>query len=143
MDRVFQYRIKEDKWEDLRITMSQPRIVHACLLLDQNVIVVGGVGGIGSRTYKSTEILDIQTKQWRPGPDLPEPIGGGRLVRALPGSKYEAYLIGGETNRGTYSDSIYGLTKNLGKFDEIGVLKRKRSDHVALVLPNEVIEKCI
>ena len=116
--------------------MLEERAAHFCLLIYDEVVVVGGAG------KKSSEILNLNSQKWRRGPDLPTTIGWSVIIQAQPGSKYAAYLIGGYDSSGV-SSAIYGLKQDFTKFDKVGHLKTARQSHLALPLPENIIEKCL
>jgi len=140
---LYKYDIKNDEWEDTNHPMSlngsngmwEHRIWHSCLLLNKEILVAGGTG----TTY--TSIFNLQSNTWRLGPDLPTTIYGSQLVKAQPSSQYAAFFIGGGYND-AYTD-IYGLTKDFKSLAKIGDLKTARINHVAMVLPDKVVEKCV
>lgn len=116
--------------------MSEERSAHSCLLIYDEVFVVGGYG------KKSSEILNLNNQKWRSGPDLPKTLRASEIIQAQPGSKYAAYLIGGRISADSASSAIYGLKQDLTKFDTVGHMKTARGYHVALPLPENIIEKC-
>ena len=126
---MYRYRIQENTWEAW-IPMSEKRRFHSCLLLDDNIVVGGGA-------YKKiSEIFNVREERWQPGPDLPTPISSAQFVKAPPGFKHVAYLIGGfDYGADSASSAIYGLTKDFSKFVQVGKLQKARWAHVALVLP--------
>ena len=131
---MYKYDIKRDEWEDTNRPMKEVRIGHSCLLLNKEIFVAGGYN------TKTTEIFNLQSRTWRSGPKLPEKIFASQLVIAQPSSKYAAFLIGGTYYR-TISD-IFALSKNYKRFIKIGDLKTARRNHVAMVLPDKLVEKC-
>ena len=132
------YEFDGKNWKDSHLDMKERRRRHSCVVVEDQIIVVGGWDG----TYlKTSEIFNIQNRSWRSGPELPKGIVYAQLVKAREGMKYSAYLIGGETGS-NYLSSIYGLTKDLKKFDKIGDLKKARFGHVALTIPEDMIDRC-
>ena len=136
---MYKYDIKRDEWEDTNRPMKETRWGHSCLLLNNEVFVAGGRG------RKTTEIFNLQSRTWRSGPDLPKAIYNSQLVKAHPSSQYAAFLIGGLDKFGhskVYCD-IFALTKNYESFIKIGNLKTVRAAHVAMVLSDEFVRKCL
>ena len=131
---MYKYDIKRHEWEDTNRPMKDARKYHSCLLLNKEIFVAGG--------GKTTEIFNLQSRKWRSGPDLPETIGLSQLVKAQPSSQYAAFLIGGGKDYSNAYSDIYGLTKDFNSFIKIGNLKTARYGHVAMVLPDELVEKC-
>ena len=87
---MYKYDIRNDEWEDTNRPMRVTRSWHSCLLLNKEILVVGGY------LEKTTEIFNLQNRTWRSGPDLPKEIGYSQLVKAQPSSQYAAFLIGGK-----------------------------------------------
>ena len=134
---MYKYDIKRDEWEDTNRPMKETRWGHSCLLLDNEVFVVGGRG------RKTTEIFNLQSRTWRSGPDLPKAIHNSQLVKSLPSSQYSAFLIGGYDYYNNASSYIFALSKNFKRFITIGNLKTARKKHVAMVLSEKLVEKCV
>ena len=142
---MFKYYIKYDVWEDTFSPMralGNRRSGHSCLLFNNELFVAGGIMRI------TTEIFSLEDNRWRSGPDLPRNIGYSQLVEAQPSSKYAAFFIGGSLNEyyPNYSDTfsdIYALTKDFKSFIRIGGLKIARFNHVAMVLPERLVENCV
>ena len=118
--------------------MREARAIHSCLLINKEIFVVGGY------YMKTTEIFNLQSRTWRSGPDLPKEICYSQLVKAQPSSQYSAFLIGGDRRHHPNAISdIFALTKDYKSFIKIGDLKNARFDYVAMVLPDESVEKCV
>ena len=132
---MYKYDIKRDEWEDINRPMRETRYGHFCLLLNKEIFVAGGVD------KKTTEIFNLQSRKWRSGPDLPKVIGHSQFVKAHPSSKYAAFRIGGYALDSAISD-IFALSKNYKSCIKIGNLKTEREYHMAMVLPDELVEKC-
>lgn len=82
----------------------------------------------------------MRTQTWSDGPDVPDSnsspyIYQGRLVNAQSGSKYAAYLIGGK-NGYSYQTKVYGISKNLQTWEDVGITLRPRHWYVALSVPS-------
>ena len=133
---MFVYNIFNDQWEDINTPMTQKRKDHACLLInEEEIIVTGGFNCDNACVYlKSSEIYNLKQRRWRPGPDLPTGIANAQFVKAKPGFKYLGHLI-------DYS-AIYGLTKDMQRYEKIGDLKTPRLSPFAFVLSESISEKC-
>ena len=131
---MYKYDIKRNEWEDTNRPMKETRSSHSCLLLNKEIFVAGGWS-------ETTEIFNLQSRTWRSGPDLPKKISYSQLVKAQPSSKYAAFLMGGSSSN-ALSD-IFALSKSFKSFIKIGNLKTARSDHVAMVIPDKLVEKCV
>ena len=120
--------------------MTQKRAGHACLMIDEEeIIVVGGYDG--SHRLKSSEIFNTRAETWRQGPEIPEKATEGTLVKAKVGFKYLAYHIGGYDGSHFHS-AIYGLKRDLTGFKKIGEFQTARDELVAFVLKEPIGEKC-
>ena len=138
------YQFDGNDWEDSHLEMKERRQYHSCVLLDGEIIVVGGE--YRAMYLKTSEIFSLESNSWRSGPVLRTGIYGAQLVKAREGMKYAAYLIGGYDGSlpsiYPYLTSIYGLSKDLLRFEKIGDLKKARAYHVALSIPDNIIQKC-
>ena len=124
--------------------MKKPRNGLSCIRIKDEIIVVGGFDG--ENYLKTSEIFNFQNGNRTRGPDFPIGVCCGQLVKAREGMRYSAYYIGGQTGgqdkwSPTYLSSVYGLTKDLSRFEKLGDLKHPRSHHVALKLPINIIDK--
>ena len=68
--RVFS--LQGGKWTELP-AMSTPRHGHTCVHMDQEIWAIGG----GTDTV---EILNLVTRKWRAGPELPTSLYNGQAV---------------------------------------------------------------
>ena len=137
-----------DEWKETDTPMTQKRRGHSCLMLSEYELMV--LGGYGGRTLdgrkrteflNSSEIFNLKEKTWNQGPDLETPLTNAQFLKAKPGSKYLAYVIGGYGDGG-HSSAIFGLSQDKNEFKKIGDLKIPRSHHVAFVLPEGIRDKC-
>ena len=118
------------------------RRMHSCIVIEdqfkqKKVVVVGGWNNVNHGDLKSTEIYDVATEKWTQGSELPVTVSRSSIVTSSPGSKYLAYLVGG-IQGGTVSvkfPRVYGLLKELNRWDDVGHSKTPRNDHVAMKLP--------
>ena len=137
--------------------MKHARYFHSCTEIeDENgkvtkILVVGGVKGpkvvvygkimIGKPDMKyadSSEIYDVEKKVWQMGPKLNQPIFKSTLVTSPASKIYSAYLIGGHNGKEGIS-RIYGIKKDLSKWNLIGYMGQARYSHFALnIIPNSI-----
>ena len=134
---MYKYDIKNDEWEDTNRPMKETRSDHSCLLLNKEIFVAGGY------YTKTTEIFNLQSKTWRSGPELPKEIENSQFVKAQPSSKYSAFLTGGSKDYISSFSDIFALSKNFKSVIKIGNLKTARYGHVAMVLPDKLVEKSV
>ena len=129
------------------------RTSHACTTLKDtsgnfaHVLVSGGFNG---QVIRYTEILNLATMTWSPGPHLQTGIIGGTLSAADPQEPYVgAYFIGGRAENGNHSSSVYGLAKDMSTWFirsaglwEVGKLNKARYEHIAVCLPPDFLPGC-
>merc|ERR1712150_357865 len=104
-----------------------------------------GIGGKGPNrppygVVNDTYNYDIGTEKWTQGSELPcdSCYSYSSMVTASPGSNYVAYLVGG-TNGGQSSKEVYGLSKQLDRWDILGHFTTPRYGHVALKIPKDFV----
>ena len=134
------YEFDGKDWKDTDLDVKAIRWKSpGCIVVKDEIILVGGYK---KEPYgrQTSEIFNIQKRSWRQGPDLPYGLYGSQTVKAKEGMKYIAYLIGGINGKTT--TTIYGLTNDLERFEDIGNILQARYNHVALAIPENIIEKC-
>ena len=105
------------------------------------MLVVGGISN-GPIKHKTTELFDITTQTWSAGIDLPDAIVETALVGASTSSANAAFLISGVQDD-QVSSRIVALNKHLTEWNEVsGSIKTPRARHIALQLPQNVMENC-
>ncbi len=116
------------------------RIRQSSDISQMSVIVVGGRA---SEEMISTEILDLETFEWRQGPDLPYGISCSVLVEEPSGS---VILIGGQSQQGiarNVTADIFRLA-HAGEGAEWELLPQKlqfaRRFHRAFFVPDEIVD---
>ena len=137
---MYKYDINNDKWEDTNRPMRERRIGHSCLVINKEIFVAGGDWS------GTTEIFNLQSNTWRYGPRIlfgVKRIYDSQLVQAQPSSQYAAFLIGGRDKDWNAISDIFALSKTFKSFIKIGKLKTARKGHVAMVLSDEVVERCV
>ena len=150
------YDISRDEWR-AGPPMLSGRMSHSCIVIEtekkeKKVLVVGGDSY--NREFpdrlKSIEVFDIATQTWSYGIDQPfessshtfDSVYASSLVGTSPDSIYAAFLIGGWQKDRPLSN-IFGLTRDLTEWKNIaGSFATPRSGHVALKLPQTIMESC-
>ena len=126
--------------------MLTARTGHSCVIIDdiegnKKVLVVGGF----TEDYKKlgTEILDIATLTWYTGMDKNFTTHQSELVAASASSNNVAFQVGGWPNN-DLGKKIFGLTNDLREWKEMtgSFTTTHLQDHVALKLPESMIEAC-
>ena len=90
-----------------------------CFMFGQKVIIVGGNGN--GKILKSTEVLDLETRQLTTGGDMATPRSGFHAATAIIGGQKRAFAIGGWFNGSDLSsveewveeDSSWKITESL------------------------------
>ena len=130
--------------------MRTQRRSHSCILIQDDqrkkkVLVVGGTHKNNDHDsmgdLKSSEIYDPETEKWSYGIDLPASVQSSTLVTTSKTSKYIALLVGGYQSN-AYSNRIYGLTKDMAMWEEVGYFTTPRKGHVAMQLPPQMVQEC-
>ena len=80
----------------------------------------------------STEIFNINKKEWSRGSDLPIRFPSSACVARPSNMKFSCLSIGGSTYRSNMSKNIYGLDHAFKTRTFVGYLKEERTDHVVL-----------
>ena len=100
------------------------------------IVVVGG----NTRDFEgkgvlssSTEIFNINKKEWTRGPDFPIKVLSSACVALPSHMKFSCLSIGGFTHSELdMTKNIYGLDHAFKAWTLVGYLKEARSDHVVL-----------
>ncbi len=99
-------------------------------------------GGFNGRDMSSVEILDVESNQWRKGPELPFPICCSAMVEHPSGG---VVLIGGRRDGSTYLDTIFHLP-HAGEDAQWKEFPQKlnvaRGFHTAFLVPDTVADSC-
>jgi len=123
--------------------MKTPRNGHACYAIDDNTVLVAG--GSYDKNANSTEILDLTSLTWSPGPAFPDQISILEWVSvnmigpAELGQNMKDHLLIGE-------EKIFKLEKGEGlaktsRWTEIGEMRYVKRDAQAFVLNKSVLCK--
>ena len=118
---------------------------HCCIVLkdkDQRKVVLV-VGGYNGNYLKTTELFDIASQKWSPGPDMSTGTFGSALVGASPYSRHAAFLVGGAQNNGA-SSKILAINQDLNEWEElVGSFNVVRSSHAAVQLTKNMVDQCL
>ena len=83
------YEFDGKNWKDSHHDMKERRWGHSCVVVEDQIIVVGGNGWL-----KTSEIFNIQNRSWRSGPNLsPFGIALAKSVKVSASLVYNAYFI--------------------------------------------------
>ncbi len=125
--------------------LKTKRVLHSCGRIRKNsqsqdfsIIVAGGFDYDASN-LPSVEILDLDSKEWRKGPDLPFGIYEAQMVEDQSGG---VILVGGFTNSNVFLDTLYQLPHG-GADAEWTKIEQKlnigRWGHVAFLVPDNIV----
>lgn len=121
-----------------------PRSCFGCARIRSNesnikFSVIIAAGWDGGKRLSTTEILDLGTGLWRPGPELPFGIGCAPLVEDADGG---VILVGGEANDGSHKLNKLFRLPHAGdgsRWTELPQkLKTGRSRHVSFMVPDHL-----
>ena len=86
----------------------------------------------------TTEIFNINKSQWTQGPPLPYGITYAACVSLPPTMKsvtnISCVVVGGSTDKESYSRDIYGLDRTMTTWTHLGKIKKERHGHIVLPL---------
>ena len=91
-------------WIEVFQSMPTKRSSSVVVCTGQALIVAGGVGQC-LKTLRTVEVMDIDTKEWSPAADLPEPLCRASITIC----HNRIYIIGGCSDRGP-TKSVYTCT---------------------------------
>ena len=105
------------------------------------IIVIGGLTDEGpdEKVLRTSEILDLENREWVQGPELPLGLENSACIAIPPTYDFACVVVGGwseeETEEGQiHSSNICGLKKSLSEWKVLGKIKRGRSNHITLPL---------
>jgi hypothetical protein len=127
-------------------SMATPRTSHTAteLLIETTVLVAGGFDSTSGKVLKSTEIYDIRTGQFAPGPDMNKPRAGhsaqcyDTIVNAH--VMCSILIIGGDadgTTTAEWYDAATGsftLLPGVGTVGSVFQANTTLSDHTVLII---------
>ena len=100
----------------------------------RSIVIAGGI--YNGEFSTTTDILDLQTLQWKRGPPLPITLARAQMLEHYNGG---VIVIGGESRGNTYRDEIFYLPAESDSWIKLPQrLRRKRSHHVAFPIPDEL-----
>jgi hypothetical protein len=125
--------------------LKNRRSGHSCGRIRKNrqsqefsIVVAGGYYKLS--LLSSVEILDLGSKEWRKGPDLPFGIYEGEMVEDQSGG---VVLVGGESDADPFLDTLIQLPHGGADAEWIRMkqkLKLKRRNHVAFLVPDNIVD---
>ena len=125
--------------------MRYKRRFHACTGIEEEngsltkVLVVSGRTNSGLTC--SSEIYNIEYNYWSDGPAMVEAVWSSALVSASASSDVGAYLIAGYNGNDRVT-GVYAISKNLDQWTLVGNISQKRTEHVAVRIPPNIIKGC-
>ena len=103
------------------------------------IIVIGGLTGHypSYSCSKTTEILDLENREWVQGPELPIGLDNAACVALPPASNFACVVLGGRTDDKDHyevSNVVYGLNKKLTEWTFLGKMREGTCNNIALLL---------
>ena len=139
--KCFIYDILSNNWKEGPSLLLARRYHCSCIIQSDDgtsdvIIVIGGETNQG--ITNTTEIFSINKSQWTQGPPLPCGIGWAACVSLPPTMKsvtnISCVVVGGCTDKESYSSDVYGLNRPLTSWTHLGKIKKGRHDHIVLPL---------
>ena len=130
--RIVKFNIRSGTWEDNWGSLLQARWSHGCTFASGKAIVAGGYNG---DKLKSTEIVDVDSRQSRSAGNMSEKRSGFALVTV----NNKVLAIGG-SNGGEYLSSVeeFNLEEETWSIAPYSLDKARR-DFAYLVVPEDKI----
>jgi hypothetical protein len=132
------YDISLDPPHDSKLLtkMPEPRCLHGCEIVNNQVMVVGGSTTTKFKDAKSTVyVYDLNNNECKTLPPLPFPISEMATVSY----KGNIILIGGANEKGQTLNSVVMYDVKTGKVKMLPCLNRKRTASAAVITGNVVI----
>ena len=133
--------------------LKYSRMSHSCGRVRKNsqsqelsVIVVGGWGELASASARDTdalssvEILDLNSNEWRAGPELPFGVYDSQLVEDQKGG---VVLVAGYNFPFVILDTLYQLPHGGADVEWTKMeqrLKFERREHLAFLVPDSIVD---
>jgi hypothetical protein len=116
--------------------IPEPRCYHGCEIVDNQVMVAGGMtSGHHKDTKNTVYVYDLNNNKCKILPPLPSPISEMASVSY----KGNVILIGGSNEKGQTLNSVVMYDVNTGKIKMLPCLNHKRAVSAAVITGNVII----
>lgn len=130
---VFVFDIETSEWAALEAPAELRRRDAGITLVNGEIWVTGGI--VNRRAVSRVDIYNIDAREWRRGPDLPEARAGHALV--FDGARILALGGRGDDLRSTH-DTVFAAAPDARSWREDGALATARTEAAASVLDGAV-----
>ena len=116
--------------------MPEPRYSHGCEIIDNQVVVLGGMTSQRGKDTKNTVYAyDLNNNELKTLPPLPFPISGMATVSY----KGNVILIGGVNEKGQTLNTVVMYDVKTGKIKMLPCLNHKRAECAAVITGNVIV----
>ena len=135
-DGIYEIKLNPPYTSKLLTRMPEPRYGHACHIIDNQVVVVGGMTSKYLKDSKNTVyVYDLNNNECKTLPPLPFPITNMASVSY----KGNVILIGGANEKGQTLNSVVMYDVKTGKIKMLPCLNHKRAASAAVITGNVII----
>ena len=135
-DGIYEIKLNPPYTSKLLTQMPEPRRGHACHIIDNQVVVVGGMTSEYVKDVKNTVYAyDMNNNECKTLPPLPSPITDMASVSY----KGNVILIGGVNEKAQTLNSVVMYDVKTGKIKMLPCLNHKRAACAAVITGNVII----
>jgi N-acetylneuraminic acid mutarotase len=135
-DGIYEIKLNPPYTSKLLTQMPEPRCGHACHIIDNQVVVVGGRTSKYIKDIKNTVyVYDLNNNECKTLPPLPSPI----TEMASVSYKGNVILIGGVNEKVQTLNSVVMYDVKTGKIKLLPCLNHKRAGSAAVITGNVII----
>ena len=135
-DGIYEISLKPPHNTKLLMQMPEPRCYHGCEIMDNQVIMAGGMK---SKYVKDTQntvyVYDVNNNEYKTLPALPFAISEMATVS----HKGNVILIGGVNEKAQTLNSVVMYDVKTGKIKMLPCLNHKRAGSAAVIIGNVII----
>ena len=135
-DGIYEISLDPPHNSKLLTQMSDPRCYHGCEIVNNQVMVAGGMTSIHCKDAKNTvHAYDLNNNECKTLPPLPFPIADMATVSY----KGNVILIGGANEKAQTLNSVVMYDVKTGKIQMLPCLNHKRAGSAAVITGNVII----
>ena len=136
LDGIYEIKLNPPYTSKLLTQMPEPRYDHGCHIIDNQVVVVGGMTSEYFKDAKNTVYAyNMNNNKCKTLPPLPSPITDMASVSY----KGNVILIGGFNEKGQTLNSVVMYDVKTGKIKMLPCLNHKRAGSAAVITGNVII----
>jgi N-acetylneuraminic acid mutarotase len=135
-DRIYEISLDPPHNSNVLTQMPEPRYSHGCEVVDNQVMVAGGMTSNYFKDAKNTVyVYDLNNNECKTLPPLPFPIADMATVSY----KGNVILIGGANEKAQTLNSVVMYNVKTGKIKMLPCLNHKRAGSAAVITGNVII----